>query len=130
MPTDLDTAKFIALSTFKRDGTAVSTPVWVVPFNGGYAFTTGASSFKVRRLNNNPAVTVSASNYKGVVAKGSAVHHGTATIDASLTSAVDALIKSKYKVTYPLLISTGELWRKLRGKPEVASVAVLISLTD
>ncbi len=129
MTTDLDAARFISFTTFKRDRTAVATPTWIVNYNGGYAFTTGVDSFKVRRLKNNPAVTLAASNYKGVVKASSPTHSASATLaDATTTSAVDRLVRSKYKITYPLLISSGELWRKITKKPKTESVAVLITL--
>ena len=41
--TELDDAKYIALTTFKRDGSAVITPVWVVPCETGYRVVTGKS---------------------------------------------------------------------------------------
>jgi len=41
--TELDDAKYTALTTFKRDGSAVMTPVWVVPCETGYRVVTGKS---------------------------------------------------------------------------------------
>ncbi len=38
---DLDSARYVALTTFKKDGTPVATPVWITGSNGAYAFTTG-----------------------------------------------------------------------------------------
>ena len=40
MSADLDNAKYVSFTSYKKDGTTVSLPVWVVPFEGGYAFTT------------------------------------------------------------------------------------------
>ena len=71
MAAELDRAKYISFSSFKRNGDAVALPVWVVPFEGGYAFTTEESSYKVKRIRNNPKVTVQASTFRGKVLSGS-----------------------------------------------------------
>ena len=50
--------KYLSLTTFKRDGTGVATPVWFVAEAGKILVVTGAESHKVRRIHHNPAVTV------------------------------------------------------------------------
>jgi len=50
--------KYLSLTTFKRDGTGVATPVWFVAEAGKILVVTGAGSHKVRRIRHNPAVTV------------------------------------------------------------------------
>jgi|SRR5215469_669605 len=50
--------KYLSLTTFKRDGTGVATPVWFVAEAGKVLVITGADSHKVRRIHQNPAVTV------------------------------------------------------------------------
>lgn len=130
MPTDLDNARYISLTTFKKDGTPVASPVWIVPYKGGYAFNTEADSFKVKRLKKNSAVTLAPSSVKGTVKAGATTHSGTATISGEDNPNVNVLVRAKYRLSYPILIGSGELWRKLRRKPEPASVAILISLTD
>ena len=47
---DLDRARYISLTTFKRDGSPVSSPVWITGVGGAYVFTTGDSAWKTRRL--------------------------------------------------------------------------------
>ncbi len=131
MATDIDSARYISFSTLKNDGSVVASPVWVVPFNGGYAFNTGANSFKVKRLRNNPSVSVARSNFKGAVKADAKIHQGTATVGSEAEHVlVNALVRAKYALAYPVLISSGELWRKLRGKPADESVVILITLTD
>ena len=58
MPADLDAAKYVSFTTYKKDGNAVSLPVWVVPFEGGYAFTTDHDAFKVKRVRRDPRATL------------------------------------------------------------------------
>ena len=50
--------KYLSLTTVKRDGTGVATPVWFVAEAGTILVVTGAESHKVRRIHHNPAVTV------------------------------------------------------------------------
>jgi PPOX class probable F420-dependent enzyme len=52
------TGKYLSLTTVKRDGTGVATPVWFVAEAGTTFVVTGADSHKVRRIRRNPAVTV------------------------------------------------------------------------
>jgi uncharacterized protein len=58
--------RYISLTTFKRDGTAVSTPVWVVSDDGRRLLVwTGAQTWKVRRIRRDPHVFVAASSARG-----------------------------------------------------------------
>ena len=50
--------KYLSLTTFKRDGMGVATPVWFVAEAGKILVITDADSHKVRRIRRNPAVTV------------------------------------------------------------------------
>lgn len=55
------------LSTFRRNGTGVDTPVGTVASQGKLYFMTPADSWKVKRLANNPHVTVAPGTYQGKV---------------------------------------------------------------
>jgi uncharacterized protein len=58
--------RYISLTTFKRDGTPVSTPVWVVSDDGERLLVwSGARTWKVRRLRRDPRVLVAASGFRG-----------------------------------------------------------------
>jgi uncharacterized protein len=58
--------RYISLTTFKRDGTPVSTPVWVATDDGRRLLAlSGVKTWKVRRLRRDPNVLVAASNYRG-----------------------------------------------------------------
>jgi len=50
--------KYLSLTTFRRDGTGVATPVWFVTDAGKILVDTDADSHKVRRIRRNPSVTV------------------------------------------------------------------------
>jgi PPOX class probable F420-dependent enzyme len=62
----LDDEKYIALTTFKRDSTPVTTAVWCVPLGDGkYGFWTSSSSGKAKRLAHTARVTVQPSDARG-----------------------------------------------------------------
>ena len=48
--------KYLSLTTFKRDGTGVATPVWFVAEAGKILVVTDADSHKARRIHRNPSV--------------------------------------------------------------------------
>lgn len=58
--------RYISLTTFKRDGSAVSTPVWVVSDDGRRLLVwTGATTWKVRRIRRDARVLVAAASLRG-----------------------------------------------------------------
>ena len=57
--------KYMSLTSFRRDGSPVATPVWFVPDDGRLLVITDAESFKVKRIRRNPAVTVAACTMRG-----------------------------------------------------------------
>ena len=101
---DLDSARFVALSTFKRDGTPVSTPVWITGSNGTYAFTTGHDAWKTKRLTNNPKLTLQVSDLRGRVTPNTRVYQGTGVVDTTSDSVaeVELALKAKYSWQFEL----------------------------
>ena len=63
----LGSAKYVSLTTFRKDGSPVATPVWVLPDGAGVAIWTETRSYKVKRVRNNPRVTVAACDFRGKV---------------------------------------------------------------
>lgn len=131
MTTELDRAKYISFTSYKRNGDAVSLPVWVAPFEGGYAFTTDGPSYKVKRVRNNPAVTAQVCNVRGKVTPGATVYQGTAEVlEGDKVAAVRDVIKRKYRIVYLFAIVPQELLAKLRRKQVTGSVAIKITVAD
>jgi uncharacterized protein len=63
---DLADARYISLTTRRRDRTLASTPVWVVSDDGRRLLVwTHASTWKVKRIQRDPRVLVAKSNYRG-----------------------------------------------------------------
>jgi len=57
--------KYILLTTYRKDGTAVATPVWCVRDGATLRVTTRGSSGKARRIRNNDQVAVAPCDMRG-----------------------------------------------------------------
>ena len=57
--------QFVLLTTFRRDGRAVPTPVWIVPLDDGLGIWTPGSSGKVKRIRRSGAVTLAPCDRRG-----------------------------------------------------------------
>ena len=130
MPADLDAAKYVSFTTYKKDGNPVSLPVWVVPFEGGYAFTTDHDAFKVKRVRRDSRATLAVCTFKGHVAPDATVYQGTAVVlDGPDSKRVADLVRKKYSVMYLAIIAQSAM-RRLFGKAShAADTAIKVTLT-
>ena len=127
---EIDNAKYISFVSFRKDGTPVPSPVWCVPYEGGYAFTTEMNSWKVKRILANPKVTIQVCNVRGRVKAGVNVYSGTAELlDADATAEVRERVKRKYRIAYQLLIERSDRKAARRGEAlTVATAAIKVTL--
>ena len=91
----LSREKYISLVTFKRDGTAVPTPVWFAEKDGKLYVMTRNDMWKYKRIRNNPEVQVAACNIRGKVT-GSEFHGRARILPREQWEAPRALIRRKY----------------------------------
>ncbi|MGA9276215.1 PPOX class F420-dependent oxidoreductase [Ilumatobacter sp.] len=121
--------KYVALTTYKKDGTTKTLPVWIADFGGGQVgFTTASSSFKVKRIVNDSRVILQPSDMKGVVTDGSEPVTGTAQVvtGAAFEPYRDA-VKKKYGIQYGAMNVLGK-FMSLIGKGSGTDAAVVITL--
>lgn len=132
MSNDLERAKYISFTSFRRDGTPAPTAVWVVPYEDGYAFTTDTDSWKVKRIRANPRVTVQVCNVRGRPKKGSPVFQGRAVVlDPAGVAEVQSLVRSKYRIAYKLLIERSDRKAARReGSSTAGTAAIKVVLED
>jgi PPOX class probable F420-dependent enzyme len=57
--------RFLLLTTMKRDGTPVATPVWFAAVGGRLVAATAADAWKVKRLRHNPSATIAPCDARG-----------------------------------------------------------------
>lgn len=94
----LASEKYIRLTTFRRDGTPVSTPVWVVGSGDHLLVVTSRTTGKAKRLGHTPRVLIAPCDGRGRVGDGVADVEGTATIrsDAGSVAELERLLIRKY----------------------------------
>jgi PPOX class probable F420-dependent enzyme len=125
----LAASMYIALTTFRKDGTPVPTPVWVSSEGDRLYVWTQGDSGKVKRLRNDDRVTVAPSDGRGVP-QGEAVEGTARVLDepAELTH-VESLHKAKYGLQFRLFDTGAKIFRRNRplcaieitvASPEVA----------
>ncbi|MEV0413714.1 PPOX class F420-dependent oxidoreductase [Streptomyces sp. NPDC050448] len=94
---ELDQGKYVSLTTFRKDGTPVATPVWAVADGGELYVWTRSDSWKVKRIRNNGRVTVGPCDVRGRVAEGAPVLEGEARLlDEAGLKRVRKLMLRKY----------------------------------
>ena len=116
MSDELSRARYISFVSCKKDGTPVATPVWVVDFEDGYAFTTEPNAFKVKRVRNNPHVAVQVCDFRGRTSHGSIRYAATARIlEPTDASRVNSLVSKKYPIGMRL-VTVSSFLKRLIGK--------------
>jgi len=110
---DLAQSRYLSLTTFRRNGMPVATPVWLAPDGDDLVVITGADSGKAKRLRNNPAVLLAPCDSRGRL-KGSQIDGQALLEDESGTERIRSLIESRYGWQYRA-ISLLERVRRQQG---------------
>jgi PPOX class probable F420-dependent enzyme len=122
---------YVLLTTFRKSGEGVGTAVWIVALPDGSAgFTTEVDSGKVKRIRNNPAVTLQPCDMRGRVRDGSQVVHATAEVLVGADAhPVREAIRRKHSVMTKML-GVGEFFRKLFRRAEPTECAIRMRFTE
>ena len=67
IPAEIRGQRYVSLATFRKNGTAVRTPVWFAESDGKLVFMTRNDMWKYKRIRNNPCVIVSPCNMRGTI---------------------------------------------------------------
>lgn len=70
IPEELRRGRYVSLTTFRKNGTGVATPVWYAVEGAELYAWTRTDSWKVKRLRNDPRVEVAVCDVRGNVAEG------------------------------------------------------------
>jgi PPOX class probable F420-dependent enzyme len=127
---ELDRARYISLTTFKRDGTPVSSPVWITGSGGTYVFTTGDKAWKTKRLSRNPAVEVRVCNMQGVVKPSATTYVGRGEVadSADAVAAAERALAAKYGWQFKATQLVDGLKKRVGRWDHQEPVAVQLSL--
>lgn len=105
--------KYIALTTFKRDGTPITTPVWCVPVESAtVGFWTSSGSGKAKGLAHTSRVIVQPSNSRGVVKPGTSPAEATAKL---VTGPELEGIRVKVNAKYGVMVAISKLGGTIGG---------------
>jgi uncharacterized protein len=118
----LSTSSYVLVTTFRRDGTPVPTPVWVGRDGENVLVWTSADAGKVKRIRNNPVVELAPCDARGR-SRGASVTGTARILDAAESANGRKLLKRKYGITGKLVIGASE---RFRGRE--ASLCLAISL--
>jgi PPOX class probable F420-dependent enzyme len=112
----LGAEKYVLLTTFRKDGRAVSTPIWVMPDGAGQiAFWTVKASGKVKRIRNSGRVTVQACDLRGNNAHGDVVEGEARFGDRDDRTRVAAALARKYGILGRLSLIGSRIRRGAEG---------------
>ncbi|MEV8506897.1 PPOX class F420-dependent oxidoreductase [Actinoplanes sp. NPDC051475] len=106
--------KYVSLTTFRKDGRAVATPLWVVPDGAGLAFWTPQGTGKLKRIRNSGRVTVAPCDMRGNL-KGEAIEATARIGDEADRVRVGELLKRKYGLMGRLTLLGSRLRRGVHG---------------
>ena len=114
----LSEEKYMLLTTFRRDGTPVSTPVWVIALDAGHVgFWTSSGSGKAKRLAHTDRVTVQPCDARGRVKAGTSPLAASARIvSGDELEAIRERVIAKYGFTTKITKALGTIAGTLRGK--------------
>ncbi len=111
---------FVSLTTFRRNGEGVPTPVWVARDGDALIVLTPEESYKVGRVRADPRVRLTPSTRTGRVKGGGPLVEGTAEVvaDPAETRRQRDLIRRKYGWQYRVTLLIERLLAR-REKPRV-----------
>jgi PPOX class probable F420-dependent enzyme len=97
--------KFVSLTTFKRNGDAIASPMWIVADGAQLLVWTPSDAAKVKRVRRNPRVTLTACGRTGKVKAGQPTFDGAAEVitDPASVDRAESLIKRKYGVEFRIV---------------------------
>lgn len=130
---DLEAAfpgRYLSVTSFKRDGTGIATPVWAVSDGRRLFAFTDLHSAKVRRIHRNPHVLIASCRVDGKLRREPvSAHVEVLTAEADLER-TQKLLLTRYPVSYRVVMLFYRLGRRVRRKRSVAEGAVLAITID
>jgi uncharacterized protein len=120
----LGASDFIQLTTFRRTGEGVPTPVWVVPDGDALAVFTPAGTGKLKRIGHTPRVTVAECRGRGKVADDvvRVEARATTTADPAEVDRVTRLLADKYGFQFKVFMLVERLFARGERRREVIHI--------
>jgi PPOX class probable F420-dependent enzyme len=116
--------KYLSITSFKRDGTGVATPVWFVADGRRLLVMTDAGSFKAKRIRHNPKVMVAPCSATGRP-RGEWVPARAEFLPPPEFARAEALVARKYRFDRIFILPLYRLVQRSRGAGAGSDAAVL-----
>ena len=110
----LGRGSYLLVTTFRKDGTPVPTPVWVGRDGDALLVWTQTSAGKVKRIRNNPAVEVTACDLRGKP-RGETFKGTARILDAAETERGRKVLRKKYGIAGRVVIGSSKMFRGQDG---------------
>jgi PPOX class probable F420-dependent enzyme len=124
--------KYVVSTTYRKSGTAVPTPTWIVALDDArVGFWTSSASGKYKRLRNDPRIVLQPSDARGRVKAGSESLEGIADLVTSGADfdAIQSRVGAKYGVMVPVSRFFNTLGHLGKGKFPYGDVGVVITVS-
>jgi PPOX class probable F420-dependent enzyme len=108
--------KYLSLTSYRRDGSPVATPVWFVEDGERFYAITSSDSYKARRIRRNPEVAIAECTARGVL-RGEPIPARAAFLPESEHPRIDRMMAEKYRIDRILILPIYRLVMKLTHKP-------------
>jgi PPOX class probable F420-dependent enzyme len=122
--------RYLSITSFKRDGTGVATPVWFVSDGTRLFAFTDLHSAKIRRVRRNPHVLVASCRPWGKLRRAPIPARADVLTDTADLERVRELLLARYKISYRVVMFFYRLGRRVRGEKTVADGAALAITLD
>jgi uncharacterized protein len=107
--------KYLSLTSFKRDGTSVATPVWFVGDNGHLLVETDGDSYKVKRIRRDAHVRIALCDARGRI-RSEPVDADARILPEDERERVERLLGEKYRLERYTVYPLYRLVMRLRGR--------------
>lgn len=110
--------RYVSLTTFRKNGAAVATPVWFVESNGTLYIGTDAAAGKVKRIRNSGRVTLAPCTASGKILGPHVEGRASMVSDPEESARALALLARKYGTQFRLIGFFQGLTRLVRHRPD------------
>ena len=117
--------RVISLESYKKNGDAVQTPVWIVVDSGTIYVRTDPNTWKVKRIRNNPNVRIAQSNMRGQLL-GPWVKGEAHFVEGEEKDRILGLFREKYGMTGRISDSLN----KVRGRRLSTIIAIRVQPSE
>lgn len=116
---EIASSSFVSFGTFRRNGAEVAVPVWVARDGDELVVTSERNTGKVKRLRNDPRVTLRPCSRMGAVEPDAITveAHGRVAGPATHDSRANAALRRKYGLQYRAILGLEAVIRKLQRRP-------------